>query len=145
MPGLAERLRGLALIDGVVCFDLVRTGGPNEQHTVRFAAGTVAVAPGDTSPDVTIGAGLLDFVRMVTGQRNAALLYLADELRIDGDEMLALAVGTVFRVPGTAAPAVDPTALDPVDVATAVARTSTGHMRALALNAVMAPPRPRAR
>ena len=83
----------------------------------------------DAPPDVTIGAHTVDFVRMATGQRNAALLYLADELAIDGDEMLALAVGSVFRVPGSDAPAVDPSALDPVDVATAVARTSKQHMR----------------
>jgi putative sterol carrier protein len=120
------RLAGIA---GVVCFDLVRSGGPNECHTLRFSGGLVAVVPGETISDVTIGAGILDFVRMVTGQRNAALLYLADDLRIDGDEMLALAVGTVFRVPGTATVAVDPSALDPVDVATAVARTSGKHLR----------------
>jgi len=119
----------LAQIDGVVCFDLARTGRPNECHTVRFFSGSVGFVPDETARDVTIGAGILDFVRLVTGQRNAPLLYLADELEIDGDEMLALAVGTVFPVPGTEAVAVDPSALDPVDVATAVARTSRKHMR----------------
>ena len=73
-------------------------------------------------------------MRLVTGQRNAALLYLSDRLSIDGDEMLALAVGTVFRVPGTDRPAVDPSALDPVDVATAVAQTSATHMREVMAN-----------
>jgi putative sterol carrier protein len=119
----------LARIDGVVCFDLVREGSPNECHTVRFSGGEAEIVAGDTASDVTIGAGILDFVRLVTGQRNAALLYLADELRVEGEAMLALAVGTVFRVPGTDAVAVDPTALDPVDVATAVARTSRRHMQ----------------
>ena len=38
--------------------------------------------------------------------------------------MLALAVGSVFTVPGSGQAAVDPSALDPVDVATAVATTS---------------------
>ncbi len=126
-PEFADAHR-LAAIDGVVCFDLECAAGPNERHTVRFARGTVTLLD-DATPGVTIGAEILDFVRLVTGQRNAALLYLSDRLSIDGDEMLALAVGTVFRVPGTDQPAVDPSALDPVDVATAVAQTSAKHMR----------------
>lgn len=120
----AERL---AAVEGVVCFDLARQGGSNESHTVAFTGGAVLLDA--TGPDVTIGADIADFVRLVTGQCNAALLYLADELRISGDEMLALAVGTIFRVPGTHEVAVDPSALDPVDVATAVARSTTKHMR----------------
>jgi len=67
----------------------------------------------------------------VTGQSNAALLYLGGHLSIDGDALLALAVGTVFTVPGSGQSAVDPSALDPVDVATAVATTSAKHMRAV--------------
>ena len=82
-------------------------------------------------PDVTIAAGIVDFVRLVTGQSNAALLYLGGHLSIDGDALLALAVGTVFTVPGSGQSAVDPSALDPVDVATAVATTSAKHMRAV--------------
>ncbi len=45
--------------------------------------------------------------------------------------MLALAVGRVFTVPGSDRAAVDPSALDPVDVATAVATTSGKHMRSV--------------
>ena len=132
-PEFADDQR-LAAIDGVVCFDLERASGPNECHTVRFAQGTVTLLADAPRPDVTIGADVLDFVRLVTGQRNAALLYLSDRLSIAGDEMLALAVGTVFRVPGTDQPAVDPSALDPVDVATAVAQTSAAHMREVMAN-----------
>jgi putative sterol carrier protein len=80
---------------------------------------------------VTITADVVDFVRLVTGQANAALLYLGARLQIDGDEMLALAVGSVFIVPGSDHAAVDPTSLDPVDVATAVATTSGKHMRSV--------------
>lgn len=127
-PEFADRDR-LAGIEGVVCFDLARAGGPNECHTARFSGGSVEILADETARDVTIGADIVDFVRLVTGQRNAALLYLADELAVDGDAMLALAVGTVFQVPDTRTAVVDPSALDPVDVATAVARTSARHMR----------------
>ena len=85
----------------------------------------------EARPDVVIAADILDFVRLVTGESNAALLYLGARLGIEGHEMLALAVGTVFTVPGSDQLAVDPTALDPVDVATAVATTSGKHMRSV--------------
>ncbi len=118
----------LADIDGVACFELTHGRAQRERHTIRFRDGAVALAE-DATPDVTVTTGIVSFVRLVTGEANAALLYLSDELQVDGEELLALAVGSVFRVPGSAAAAVDPTALDPVDVATAVATTSGKHMR----------------
>jgi putative sterol carrier protein len=120
----------LAQVDGVVRFELARSKKQSECHTARFARGTVTLEP-DATPDVTITADIVDFVRLVTGECNAALLYLGGRLGIRGQELLALAVGTVFTVPGSDRAAVDPTALDPVDVATAVATTSAKHMRAV--------------
>jgi putative sterol carrier protein len=120
----------LSEIDGVVRFDLARGKKYAERHTARFASGSVTLEP-DAEPDVTITADLVDFVRLVTGQSNAALLYLGARLGIDGHAMLALAVGSVFTIPGSGLAAVDPTVLDPVDVATAVATTSGKHMRSL--------------
>ncbi len=120
----------LAEIKGVVRFHLARSRKDIERHTARFDSGTVTLEP-QAEPDVTIAADMVDFVRLVTGQSNAALLYLGAELAVHGDEMLALAVGSVFTVPGSDRSAVDPTALDPVDVATAVATTSGKHMRSV--------------
>ncbi|MCW2821407.1 MAG: hypothetical protein JWR64_1202 [Marmoricola sp.] len=120
----------LAEVEGVVRFQLARSRKQDECHTARFDRGNVTLEP-DARPDVTIRAEIVDFVRLVTGQSNAALLYLGGRLGIEGRELLALAVGTVFTVPGSHQAAVDPTALDPVDVATAVATTSSRHMRAV--------------
>ena len=120
----------LASVEGVVRFELARRKKPAECHTARFAGGSVVLEPG-AEPDVTVEAGILDFVRLVTGESNAALLYLGGRLVISGEEMLALAVGTVFTVPGSEGAAVDPTKLDPVDVATAVASTSAKQMRSV--------------
>ena len=120
----------LAEVDGVVRFELARSRKQTECHTARFSAGSVTLDP-EATPDVTIKAGIVDFVRLVTGQSNAALLYLGGRLGIEGHELLALAVGTVFTVPGSQHAAVDPTSLDPVEVATAVATTSGKHMRAV--------------
>ncbi len=118
----------LVEVEGVVRFELASPKQDAVCHTARFGAGTVTLAP-DATPDVTITAEVVDFVRLVTGQSNAALLYLGGRLGISGREMLALAVGTVFSVPGTDHTALDPTALDPVEVATVVASTSHRHMR----------------
>ena len=123
----AERL---GEIQGIVRFQLARSRKDVECHTVRFQDGIVAL-DSEAQPDVVIAADILDFVRLVTGECNAALLYLGARLRIEGQEMLALAVGTVFTVPGDDQKAVDPTALDPVDVATAVATTSAKHMQSV--------------
>jgi putative sterol carrier protein len=118
----------LTEIDGVVRFELTRARKGPECHTARFAHGIVTL-DADAVPDVTITADIVDFVRLVTGQSNAALLYLGDRLGISGQELLALAVGTVFTVPGSDHAAVDPTLLDPIDVATAVATTSARHLK----------------
>lgn len=118
----------LATVQGTAAFVLGGGRGCGvERHVLRFAGGTVEVDDA-AAPDVTIAAALLDFVRLVTGQRNAALLYLAGELAIEGDERLALDVGSVFRLPGSDQVAVDPTALDPVDVATAVKHAPREHL-----------------
>ena len=120
----------LAEVDGVVRFELARSKKQSDCHTARFSRGKVTLEP-EATPDVTVAAKIADFVRLATGQSNAALLYLGGSLGITGQEMLALSVGSVFTVPGSGHSAVDPTALDPVDVATAVATTSSKHMRAV--------------
>lgn len=122
----------LARVAGTVCFDLGHAKGARERHTVTFADSPdspVTRHEDEPPADVTIRAGILDFVRLVTGQANAALLYLSGRLTLEGDAMLALAVGSVFTVPGTGTAAVDPTALDPVDVATAVTGVPHAHLR----------------
>jgi len=116
----------LSSLEGVVCFDLSRPDGPNECHTVRFEGGGVVL--GEAEAAVTIRAEVLSFVRLVTGQSNAALLYLSGQLGIAGDAMLALEIGSVFRLPGSDTVAVDPTALDPVDVATAIKGVPRKHL-----------------
>lgn len=129
----------LAAVKGTVAFRLAVPKRGQETYLLEFQEGGVDVVPPSTAartgndPDVTVSCGMLDFVRLVTGDVNAALLHLGDRLAIEGDELLALEVGGVFRVPGTEDVAVDPTALDPADVAVAIAKVNDTH-----LNAVMA-------
>jgi putative sterol carrier protein len=126
---VAERLADLR---GVVRFDLERRGTLLERHALAFEDGAMRVLPageGSDRVDVVLRTSLLRFVRIVSGERNAGLEYLGGTLDIDGDAVLALAVGGIFRVPGTGEVAVDPTALDPVDVATALGRVRPDHLR----------------
>jgi putative sterol carrier protein len=119
----------LASVEGVVGFRLRLPRRGEEIYALQFQdSGVTVVSPHDAESDVVITCQMLDFVRMVTGGTNAALLYLGGRLFIEGDEMLALEVGGVFRVPGTDGVAVDPTGLDPVDVSAAIAKVKDAHL-----------------
>jgi len=126
---VAERL---AELRGIVRFDLERRGTLLERHGLAFDGGSMTLLrdlSGTERTDVVLRTSLLRFVRIVSGERNAGLEYLRGKLDIDGDAMLALGVGGIFRVPGTGAVAVDPRALDPVDVATALGEVSHDHLK----------------
>jgi putative sterol carrier protein len=119
----------LAEVEGVVEFRVEVPQGVPEVHLLVFDGDGVSVAPGGTHrPDVTISLAAVDFVRMVSGGSNAALLLLGDRLRVDGDEQLALRVGGVFRVPGRPGVAVDPSAVDPEQVAAVLKGVKDRHL-----------------
>lgn len=123
----------LAQLHGTVRIDLQRRGRLLERHALRFAGGEIEIVddphgPVDGEIDVVLRTSVLRFVRLVSGEHNAGLEYLSGKLDIEGDADLALAVGGIFRVPGTDGVAVDPTALDPVDVATALKHAPRQHL-----------------
>lgn len=122
----------LAELHGTVRFDLERRGTLLERHALVFDRGAmtlVADVAADVPVDVVLRTSILRFIRLVSGERNAGLEYLSGKLDIDGDADLALAVGGIFRVPGTGEVALDPTTLDPGDVATALKGVRTDHLR----------------
>ena len=122
----------LAAIEGVVRFDLERRDVLLERHGLDFRRGALEHVPGtgeDQPVDVVLRTSILRFIRLVSGERNAGLEYLSGKVDIDGDADLALAVGGLFRVPGSDDVAVDPKVLDPVDVATALKGARTDHLR----------------
>ncbi|MGZ8738546.1 MAG: SCP2 sterol-binding domain-containing protein [Nocardioides sp.] len=126
---VAERM---AEIDGVVRFDLERKGKLLERHALGFSGGTLTPMPGvgvDAPADVVLRTSILHFVRLVSGELNAGLAYLSGKLDIEGDADLALAVGGLFRVPGSGSVAVDPRLLDPADVASALGEVKGDHLR----------------
>jgi putative sterol carrier protein len=138
VSGIHERLHEFAIperlgdLEGVVRFDLERRGTLLERHALVFDRGSMRLLRDvdESHPtDVVLRTSLLRFVRLVSGERNAGLEYLSGKLDIDGDALLALAVGGIFRVPGTGQVAMDPTTLDPVDVATALRDVRPDHLR----------------
>ena len=126
---VAERM---ACLRGVVRLDLERRGTLLERHGLAFGDGRMVLRPGiagSAPADVVLRTSVLRFVRIVSGELNAGLEYLRGQLDIDGDALLALAIGGIFRVPGSGEVAVDPTTLDPVEVATALGEVRAEHLR----------------
>jgi putative sterol carrier protein len=122
----------LALLHGVVRFDLQRRDRLLERHGLELRGGQIVAHPHlavDEPVDVVLTTDVLRFLRLVSGERNAGLEYLAGTLDIEGDAALAIGVGGIFRVPGSGQVAMDPTQLDPVDVATALRTVPLGHLR----------------
>lgn len=122
----------LALLHGVVRFDLQRRGQLLERHGLELRGGEILARPdigADEPVDVVLTTNVVRFLRLVSGERNAGLEYLAGTLDIQGDAALAIGLGGIFRVPGTHHVAVDPTELDPVDIATVLGTVPLRHLR----------------
>lgn len=122
----------LAAVSGSVRFDLERRGVLLERCGLAFRYGTLEFVPAlaeDEPVDVVLRISILRLIRLISGERNAGLEYLSGKLAIEGDAELALAVGGVFRVPGSRSVAVDPTALDPAEVAAALDGVKADHLR----------------
>ena len=136
--GLLSRLQEyadearLASTTGTVRIDLTRDDARLGHHLLRLGPDRIDVevdVPASTPADVVLATTVVGFIRLVSGQGNAALDFLAGRLDVEGDADRALAVGGLVTVPGTHAVAVDPTALDPVEVARALAGVPTEHLR----------------
>ena len=122
----------LATLTGTVRIDLTRDDARLGHHLLRLGPTRIDVevdVPASTPADVVLATTVVGFIRLVSGQGNAALDFLAGRLDVEGDADLALAVGGLFTIPGTHAVAVDPTALDPVEVARALVGVPTEHLR----------------
>lgn len=123
LPALAhpDLVTGLS---GTVGIELSRPGVPDASYLMRFDRGSVEILDAG-APDVTIRTEALLFARMLTGERRAALLYLADRLSLKGDELLALAVDGLLVSAASGGTHVDPRLLDPVEVSRAILDVST--------------------
>lgn len=122
----------LAETTGTVRVDLTRDDARLGHHLLRLSGDRIEVevdVPATTPSDVVLATTVVGFIRLVSGQGDAALDFLAGRLDVEGDAALALAVGGLFTIPGTDAVAVDPSALDPVEVARALGGVPARHVR----------------
>ncbi|MFW6775085.1 SCP2 sterol-binding domain-containing protein [Nocardioides sp. CPCC 205120] len=120
-----------------VTFELTRRGALVHRRTVVVEGGHVRTGAGTAGrtvpgrPEVVVRVTALGFVRLLTGQAEAALEMLAGRLELAGDQPTVLEAGRVLRVPGTGEPLVEPAALDPRAVSTVLVGVSTEHLRAV--------------
>ena len=123
VPAMVDR------VEGRVGLELDRRGKVLEKHVLSCSGGALTLADDDAPVDVTLRTSVVRFIRLISGEHNAGLEYLSGHLDIDGDADLALAVGGMFRVPGSDQVAVDPTALDPFAVAAALGEVDSRHLK----------------
>lgn len=112
---------------GRLRLEVVLPDGELEAATVWFDGVSAQLAPTDEHETV-LRVPLVPLVRLLTGQADGALLYLAGVLQIVGREDLVLALGTGIRVGPDARPLVDPAALDPLAVSRAIAGVGLDHL-----------------
>jgi putative sterol carrier protein len=96
----------LARVAGAVRFDLERKGVLLERCGLVLERQSLKLLPDlpESAPvDVVLRTSILSLVRLISGERSAGLEYLSGGLDIEGDAELALALGGVSRVPGSAA------------------------------------------
>jgi putative sterol carrier protein len=92
----------------------------------------------DAEPRVSFELGGVDFLKLVTGNANTPIMFVTGRLLISGDQLFAMEVADFFRVPAPtggsngqpATKAIDPGAVDPIEMARAIAGTGEEQLRA---------------
>jgi putative sterol carrier protein len=101
-----------------------------ESWTIRFDPTSILLDQG-AEPQAVVRLRLVDVVRLLTGQADGALLYLAGVLEVVGDEAWVLELGSALRAPGSTRALIDPAALDPEAVSAAIAGAPIEHLAAV--------------
>ncbi len=91
---------------GAICYDLTHAGAPGapavpggspRAWTIAISGERAGVRAGRPQhAAVTIGVGVADFIRLVTGGTNAFDLIAAGKLTLDGDMAVAARLGDMF-------------------------------------------------
>ncbi len=69
-------------------------------YALKVNDGSAAVEKGRAaSPRVTLTAGLVPFLRLISGQENGVQLFMSGRLKVAGDLMFSQQVQTFFAVP----------------------------------------------
>jgi putative sterol carrier protein len=92
--------------DAIVHFRIGdRADGGHDVYEVTLKEGncTVTDEPAQ-SPRVTLSAGIIPFLKLVTGNAAGPMLFMSGKLKIEGDLMFAATMTSLFRIPKAAAP-----------------------------------------
>jgi putative sterol carrier protein len=86
-------------VDAVMQF-VVEDEGEAHHHVVTIKDGACEASSGPAEDSrVTLRLGLLDFLKLVSGQANGPALFMAGKLKIQGDLMFAPRIMSYFEVP----------------------------------------------
>lgn len=123
LPERAEALRGTVLVRAH------HEGGDLEPVALLLDAG-VRSAPdaGTAEPDVVLRCELDALEALTTGATSAGLLLLGGRLEVEGDLDLALGLAGSFRSAADPRVAVDPVALDALEVAQVLGTVPATHL-----------------
>jgi putative sterol carrier protein len=89
-------------LDAVIHFEITDApGGGSDTYEAVFKGGAVTVndEPTVAEPRVTIVAGPVPFLKLVTGQESGPAMFMTGKLRIKGDMMFASQMTSFFRIP----------------------------------------------
>lgn len=84
-------------VNATVQYDITTDDGL-KQWAVNFENGTCTVSEGAaTDPRLTMGIGLVDFVRLIFNQAQGPQLFMGGKLKLQGDMMWAMQMQNYFE------------------------------------------------
>jgi putative sterol carrier protein len=114
---------------------LITGDGDTDRYLLVIERGTCRTARDlDAEPRVTFELDGLDFLKLVTGNADPAVLFLSGALRLRGDELFAVELASYFRIPTKdgeqrAASGLDPGRPDASEIARVVAAAPDEQLR----------------
>jgi putative sterol carrier protein len=115
---------------------LITGAGDTDRYLLVIERGTCRTGRGlDAEPRVTFELDGVDFLKLVTGNADPAVLFLSGALRLRGDQLFAVELASYFRIPTAegdqgAASGLDPGRPDASEIARAVADAPDQQLRA---------------
>jgi putative sterol carrier protein len=86
-------------VDAVIQW-VINDQGAEYPYWLKVAAGAASHGKGRAdSPRVTLSAGLVPFMRLISGQENGVQLFMSGKLKVAGDLMFSQRVQTFFAPP----------------------------------------------
>jgi putative sterol carrier protein len=103
----ADKARGQEAVVHFKIGDRPEGGEDVYEVVVEDGALTVTDEP-QQEPRVTLKAGAVDFMRLVSGSQSGPALFMTGKLKIEGDLMYASQIASLFRIPRSAQPSPPP-------------------------------------